>query len=580
MKKTCIAVLAVLAAAFPIAAQASADPQPIKGNVLRIGTSEDLDSLSPFNALERAATELFLLAYDSLTSFDDKLEPKADLAESWTTSADGLTWTFKLRKGIKWSDGAPFTSKDVKFTYDAVGYSGIGLYGDFLKGIKSIETPDDLTVVINTVRPKANLLQNPTPIVPEHVWKGHEKELETWVDPAMVGTGPFKFREWKKGQYYSLAANPKYFGGAPKVSGVVFSIFANRETLAQAIVNGEIDAALNLYPDQLKQIEKAGTVKAFVFSGNGFTQLALNCFSSAASKGNPVLRDKRVRQAIDTAIDRNAIVDIAFGGGGLPASTLIPPANPGWHYEPTSSELRSYSPAKAAALLDAAGFSRKGPDGTRLKQDGKPLSIRLFARSDNSREVKAAQMIEGYLKAVGIALKLSTIDDGALGDAIASSDFDMFIWGWGGDVDPTTLLAVLTTAQIDGNNETRFSDPAYDKMVDEQYSVIDSGARHKLVYEAQKLAYDEAPFVILTYDGDIQAVRMDKVRNLAPIAGGPIFYANTNVNYLRAAPVSGGSGLAIGGIVALIVAAALVIALAIFLVRRGKKGGKISWNDK
>ncbi len=575
MKRILIAAFAILAMIPSVAAQA-AD----KGSVLRIGTSEDLDSLSPFIALERASTELFLLGYDSLFSFDEKLEPKASLGESWKVSEDGLSWTVKLRKGVKWSDGQPFTSKDVKFTYDAVGPSGIGLYGDFLKGISSVEAPDDFTVIVKTDRPKANFLQNPTPILPEHIWKAHEKELQTWEDPALIGTGPFRLKEWKKGQYFSLVANRDYFGGAPKMGAVVFSIFANRETLAQAIVNGEVDVALNLYPDQQKQLDKAGTVKSYAFSGNGFTQLALNSSNAPKSKGDPALRDKRVRQAVDYAIDRKSIIDIAFNGAGKAASTLIPPMNALWHYEPKPDELRAFAPDKAAALLDAAGYAKKGTDGIRLRPDGKPLTIRLFARSDNSREVKAAQMIQGYLKEVGVGLKLTTVDDGSLGDSISSSDYDMFIWGWGGDVDPTTLLAVLTTAQIGGSNETAFSDPAYDKLVDDQRSTLDDKKRHELVFEAQKLAYDASPFVILTYDWDIQAVRTDKVKGLAPVSGGPILYANTNVNYLRAAPVSGASGMGAGAVVALAVAAVLVALAVILLARRRKRGGKISWDKK
>ncbi|MBN2875569.1 MAG: hypothetical protein JXM71_10785, partial [Spirochaetales bacterium] len=166
MKKTCFVMIVALLAASSLWAQSGATP----GYTLRIGTSEDLDSLSPFLAYERAATELFLLVYDSLTSFDADLQPMPDLAESWSVSADNLSWTFKLRAGVKWSDGVPFTSKDVKFTYETTAASELGLYYGFLSGIESIETPDDLTVILRTSEPKANILQNPTPILPEHIW--------------------------------------------------------------------------------------------------------------------------------------------------------------------------------------------------------------------------------------------------------------------------------------------------------------------------------------------------------------------------------------------------------------------------
>ena len=198
MRRTASLLALFLVLASTLAAQAPASPGS-EAYVLKVGTTEDLDSLSPFNAYERSATELFLLTYDSLTSFDGKLEPAPDLAESWTVSADKLSWTFKLRKGVKWSDGQAFSSADVKFTYETVGFAGLGLYGDFLKGIVSVEAPDELTVVIKTEKPKANMLQNPTPILPEHIWKAGAKSLETFEDPSWWAPGLSASRNGRRG---------------------------------------------------------------------------------------------------------------------------------------------------------------------------------------------------------------------------------------------------------------------------------------------------------------------------------------------------------------------------------------------
>jgi len=572
--------LAVLALACLLAAApAAAAP---RGFVLKIGTSEDLDTLSPLSAAERAASELFLLTYESLVSFDEKLEPKACLAESWSVSTDFLEWTFKLRKGAQWSDGKSVTSRDVKFTYDAILGGELGMYAPFLGGITSVLAPDDSTVVIRTDSPKANMLQNPTPILPEHVWKAGAGSYESFEDPAMVGSGPFVFKEWKKGQYYSLVANPKYPLGAPKVAGVVFTVFANRETLAQALVAGEIDVALNLYPDQLPQLAKAKGVKALRFSGNGFTELAINSWEDKASKGSPFLRDKRVRQAIDHLVDRRAIVDIAFAGAGDPATALIPIATPEWHYKVPDADLRSPDQAKAAALLDAAGFSRKGADGVRLSPAGKPLALRLLVRSDNAREVKAGQMIESAFREAGIGTALTTVDDGALQAAIDAADYDLFIWGWGGDVDPTTLLALLTTSQIGGMNEPRWSNKAYDELVERQATLLDAKARRAAVFEAQKIAYEESPYVVLSYDGDIQAYREDRVTGLKQVAGGPLFYANSNLNYLAAAPAQSPASRStpiIGGLAAAITAVAVAINAQRKKDKKGK-AGKADWDAK
>jgi len=580
MKRLFFAAIFLFTAAAALLAQATAPSADIN-KALRVGTSEDLDTTSPFLAYERAATELYLLVYDSLTSFDKDLEPAPGLADSWELSADKLVWTFKLHPGVKWSDGKPFTSKDVKFTYETVAASELGLYYGFLDGIEAIETPDDLTVVIHTEGPKANLLQNPTPILPEHVWRAGVGQLETFDDPALVGTGPFRFVEWKKGQYFSVTANPDYFRGAPKVAGVIFSIFANRETLAQSLINGEIDVALNLYPDQIAQLQKSKDIDIRSYAANGFTQMTINCWDDPASKGERVLLDKRVRQAIDMAINREDLVTIAFNGGGFPATTLIPPATPFWHWEPTGEAKRGFDPAKAGALLDKAGYSRKDAAGMRLRPDGKPLSFRLVCRSENPREVKAGQMIQGYLRDVGVGIELSTVDDGALSDMITASDFDLFIWGWGGDVDPTTLLSLLTTDQIDAVNEPKYSNPEYDELVKKQYGLLDDNARQAAVFDAQKIAWEDSPLFVICYDRDIQAYRKDKVAGFVTVADGSLLYANTNVNYLKASRIgTQGAGGTAGMIVALVVAAAAVVVLVIVLAKRGKRGGKASWDDK
>jgi len=543
-----------------------------EGYILKIGTTEDIDSLSPFNAYERAATELFLLVYDPLVAFDENLKPMPALAESWSVSADGLAWTFKLRKGVTWSDGKPFTSADVKFTYEAIPESGLGLYGAFMEGISEIETPDDLTVVFRTEEPKANILQNPTPILPLHIWEAGAADFETFEDPAMVGTGAFRFHEWKKGEYISLTVNPDYFGGKPKVEGMVFTLFANRDTLARSLESGEIDVALNLYPDQVPELKKNDNIEIYSFSANGFTQLAVNSYEDPASKGHPALKDFRVRQALELAMDKKEVLAVALSGAGTVGTTLIPECTPEWHYALPAGKVRSYDSAAAKALLDSAGYADKNGDGVREDKSGKPLDFRFFVRSDNTREVKAGQMIQGYLKDVGISTQLSTIDDGALQDSIDGADYDLFIWGWGGDVDPTTLLAILTTEQIDGNNEPRWSDPAYDEIVRRQATILDAKARKAAVDEAQRLAYEAAPYIILAYDGDIQAVRKDKIQGLVRIVGdGPVFYANTNLNYLKAAPASQAKSGGGRTVLYVLIAAAIILIIVVRAFKKSKR---------
>ena len=162
-------------------------------NTFRIGTPVSIDTLNPLASYMQVGFEVFLLVYDPLVRYDENFEPTGCLAESWETSEDGLTWTFHLKDGVKWHDGEPFTSEDVKFTYDTMMESGLGyMYSTYLAGIDSVECPDANTVVIKTDEPKANMLMNTTPILPKHIWSEIKpEELETYANEKPIGTGPF-----------------------------------------------------------------------------------------------------------------------------------------------------------------------------------------------------------------------------------------------------------------------------------------------------------------------------------------------------------------------------------------------------
>ena len=177
-------VLLISCFLVPVSKAKEADPF-----ILNIGWTSEPDSISPFIAYSISATEIFKLIYDPLVAFDNDVKPVGRLAKDWSVSDDRLTWTFHLQEGVKWHDGEPFTSADVKYTYETLQESGLGLYAGYLDGITSIETPDDLTVVMKTDKPKANMLQSTTPILPKHIWEDVSMEdLETWPNDAPVGT--------------------------------------------------------------------------------------------------------------------------------------------------------------------------------------------------------------------------------------------------------------------------------------------------------------------------------------------------------------------------------------------------------
>jgi peptide/nickel transport system substrate-binding protein len=232
-------------------------------NTMRIGVTVEVDSLSPLISYSQIGYEVFQLLYDSLVMLDENLETVPGLAKEWQISDDELEWTFTLRDDVQWHDGEPFTSEDVKFTYELLLENELGMYSGYLGGITEILTPDETTVVIRTEQPKANMLLNSCPILPAHIWSEvSPDEYDTWPNSSPVGTGPFKFEEFRPGEYLKLSASDETFHGRPGIDELIFVLYANTDTMAQSMRLGEIDAATNFSPSQLDALNSDATIDA------------------------------------------------------------------------------------------------------------------------------------------------------------------------------------------------------------------------------------------------------------------------------------------------------------------------------
>ncbi len=503
-----------------------------------LGSSTAFDTMNPLTSYMQVTYEFFMLTYDSLVQYNENYEPVPDLATEWSVSDDNLTWTFKLQEGVKWHDGEPFTSEDVKYTYELMLDTGLGyMYSSYLTGITEIQTPDINTVVIITEEPKANLLMNTTPILPKHIWeKIAAEELETYPNDIPVGTGPYKF-DSKGTNFVKVVKNQDYFGNKPNIDEFIFVDYENVDSMAQALMLGEIDGATNLNTAQMKQLSDDKNVAVISGEERGFMQVGVNCWTDEASGGNPLLLDKNIRKAIELALNKQKIVAMAYNGQGTVGTTMI---NPGdfYHYEPTAEELRDYDVEAAQALLEASGYMDANGDGVRESTDGTPLEFDLITIADNLEEVKTGQMITSDLAAAGIKITNVTMDSGALYDNIIAGTYDMFIWGWGADVDPTVIMGVLTTDQIGGNNEPFFSNARYDELFFAQQTELDPQKRQQMVYEMQQIIYDEAPYIILIYSNNIQAIRSDRWTGFKQIPDtGTYFHNLTTYNFLNIKPM-------------------------------------------
>jgi peptide/nickel transport system substrate-binding protein len=537
IKKILMFVL-VLSMTLTAAGCGAKQEAPAAVSTFSLGSSAAFDTLNPLSSYMQVTYEFFMLIYDSLVRYDENYEAIPDLAKDWSVSDDNLTWTFNLQEGVKWHDGEPFTCDDVKFTYELMLDTGLGyMYSSYLTGISDIQCTDDTTLVITTDEPKANMLMNTTPILPKHIWSEvAEEELEVWPNEAPVGTGPYKFDSTGT-NFVKIVKNNDYFGTKPYVNEYVFVDYENADSMAQALILGEIDAATNLNTAQMKQLDEDENVAVISGEELGFMQIGINCWTDPASGGNPLLLDKNIRQAVELAVNKQKIVDMAYNGQGTVGTTMI---NPGdfYHYEPVSGELRDYNVDAANALLEESGYVDTNGDGVREDAEGMPLEFEFITIADNLEEVKAGQMIASDLAEVGIKINSVTMDSGALYDNIIAGTYDMYIWGWGADLDPTVIMGVLTTDQIGGNNEPFFSNARYDELFLLQQTELDPAKRKAMVQEMQQIVYENAPYIILIYSNNIQAYRSDRWTGFKQIPENGTFYHNLTIyNYMNIKPV-------------------------------------------
>ena len=568
-----------------------------------VGITQDIDSLNPFTGIVASAYEVWGTMYDTLTGYSEKdFAPTGRLAESWTTSPDGKTWTYKIRSGVTWSDGVPLTAKDVAYTFNRIlkGSYEQTNYGSYTGNITSVTAPDDTTVVMTTKVPTPIMTRLAVPILPEHVWsKISEKDVKKFTNEKdVVGSGPFILTERKTGQFVRLRANPGYWDGAPKIDELVFRIYNNGDALAQALKSGEIDIADGLDADPFKTLQTTEGITAYPAQYYELAELAFNTGAALddgtpIGDGNPALKDKKVRVALSWAVDRQTLLDRVLNNNGTVGSTVIPPIYTALHAEPSTPY--GFDLAKANQLLDEAGYA-KSADGIRVSPDTKkPLSLRLFARQNSQSSQQSAKFIQGWFKEVGVDVTVKVVSEDSLTEIIGRGAYDMFLWGWVVEPDPDYQLSTFTCGKRsykDGGSvlanlsDSFYCNKDYDALYAQQAAQVDPAQRAETVRKMQQLLYDDAPYVVLYYYDNLEAYRSEWTGFVAQPEGGALIfqygtYSYRNVEKKKAAPAasgtpgSGGDGakadggvstttvLAIGGgIVAAIAAAGGIVAFA------------------
>lgn len=589
--------LAVLGVALLVSGQGQValaqDPGAGK-RVLRVGATQAVDSMNPFLAVRVVSTQIHRWMYGFLTVPDPKtLQPSPDLAESWTSSGDGLTWTFKIRQA-QWSDGKPITAEDAAWTFNKIMTDDAAktANGPAVENFESV-TASGQDLVIKLKSPQASMLENPIPIMPKHAWEGISDLANHDGDTyPSVSSGPFVAVEHKKDQYVKLQANPTYWRGKAKIDELQVIFYDNPQAAIAGLKKGDIDLIGRLFPPEFEAIKGDPNIEQWNTLGRRASYLQINHGATTSDgkpvgDGHPALKDPKVRQALHHAIDKQKLVDEVQNGLARPADgSIVPPMYKEFFWEATGDTKVAYDVARANQLLDEAGY-KKGSDGVRTMPDGgRKLEFRFTIHADTPIEDKLAEYLTGFFKEIGVTLTTKKLESSKFSEETGvTALFDIAISGWSVNPDPEEVMATHlcsrrpTPAGEGGGTESFYCDPTFEKLYQEQLKELDRAKRVELIKKMQERLYTDAPIIAIYYPNDLEGYRKDRVTGITPIPedkgllyGGSSYWPFYTVQV--AAP-SGGSGGSDGGsgtgLIAGIAGGVLVLGLAAFFLTRRRK---------
>lgn len=513
----------------PAAAAAPAS----SGSTLRIASDTQITTFNPFVSYYDGELNIIGNIYPSLTMIDQHGKPQPYLATSWKTSANNLTWTFNIRKGLKWSDGKPLTAKDASWTFNLIMHNNVAATanGSLVSNFASVTAPNDSTLVIKTKSPQANMLYisapvTGIPIVPEHIWKSHLSDLKNYknMNFPVVGYGPWTLVQNVTNQYAKLTANKNFFMGAPKFDTLISQYFSNSDAAVAALQSGQLTQLSNVTATQFKTLQKSKNLKTYQQEPNGWKSIEINPGATTRTgqkigNGNPILADPRVREAIALGINRPELVRKTIQGFGTAGGAYLPPGYPQWKWQPSSSEALNYNPKKAGQILDAAGY-KMGKNGVRVDAKiGKPLTFRYGIHSDDSLDAQIAPYLEGWMKAIGIQLQVQPLSFDQLNVDLAKGNWDILMDGWSTGPDPTYLLSIQTCATLPldngtgGNTDAFYCNKNYDQLFNKQMTEFNPNQRAQTINQMQNVLYKANVEVVLLYKNGLSAYRTDKMTN-------------------------------------------------------------------
>jgi len=479
------------------AADPQTTPEPQKdarayGDTLVKGSIADASVLIPALAVDGPSLDVTKMIYNGLVKYDRDVKLVGDLAERWDISEDGLQIRFHLRKNVSWHDGSPFTAGDVEFTYRLCvdSKTPTAYASDFLR-VKHLHVLDDYTVEVVYDRPYAPALESWSQgMLPRHLLEGTDV-TQSPLQQRPIGTGPYKFTEWKTCERIVVDANPRYFAGRPRVGRVVTQVVPDAATMFLQLKAGVLDW-IELSPLQFLRQTDTEWFQAH-FRKYPYLSFAYNYMGYNLE--DPKFQDKRVRQAITMAIDRDGIVEGVLLGLGCVAHA---PYKPDMLWYNANVKKFPYDPQRAASLLAEAGWKDTDGDGI-VERDGVPFEFTLITNQGNILRKNAAAIIQRDLKKIGMKVHIRVIEWACfLKHFVHRKNFEAYLMGWKLGADPNQIEIWNSTKTGEHQlNHVSYRNPEVDRVLELAAATFDPQERKKYYDRFQELIAEDQPYTFL-----------------------------------------------------------------------------------
>jgi peptide/nickel transport system substrate-binding protein len=499
-----------------------------KGGVLRIGTTNYIDSLNPFNYIESQAYNAFVMIYPQLVQYsyeDEQYEIVGDWAESWETSDDGKVWTFVLKPGGKWSDGQPLTAEDAAWTINTTLEYGDGPTAVAVSAVNNIakaEAPDENTLVITYEAPIGNTLEQLEQffVLPKHVYEplatGDGRGLKTFKpeqELPMVTAGAFTVKQYEKKGTTIFLPDPNYWDEPANAEAVVLQFYTNSDAMIGDLRQGNLEYVDQVPFSAVSVVEEDDSIQVNTSPGAETTNITWN--SNPWKPMNRELLDPQVKKALSMCIDREKMIEVVFSGYADTVESIVGHISP---LENPDLGPLEYDCDAANQTLDELGYER-GSDGIRVA----PATTGKYAQAEHKMSYRIMQptsldfngermfdIVQEGWDQLGVDTELWIGGDATAAYAIETGDpcdyskkqgydkFDIAMWDWVGYIDPDFMLSVTTTGQWCSWSDTGYVNPQYDEMYVQQARATDPAEREQIVHEMQKLLYDDFAYTQLT----------------------------------------------------------------------------------